>query len=377
MFRFLRIPKAPDRPVDLPFLIVTAILVIAGAFIFASASLGLLARPGGPSVSSVIYNQFLLGLVGGGIVCYLFSRIDARIFRKYAIPIFIIGLITTTFVFIPGLGFEHGGAKRWIHIFGHSLQPAELLKFAAVVFYAALLTETKGRIKTMRGGLLPLVIVIAPIALILMFQPDLGTFGIITFALIGMFLVAGAKKRHLALIIGIGFCVLLLAIFTKPYAMDRIETLLDPTADPRGSGYQIIQSQNAIGAGGVYGRGFGQSLQKFRYLPEPMGDSIFAVAGEEFGLIGTLALIMLYIIFASRGLSVARHAPDKFGGLVVVGIVILMVSQSFINIASMVSLFPLTGVPLVFVSQGGTALATALAEIGVILSISRTKLQSA
>ena len=153
--------------------------------------------------------------------------------------------------------------------------------------------------------------------------------------------------------------------------MDRILTFLNPSSDPLGNGYQIQQSLIAIGSGHIFGRGFGQSVQKFDYLPEPMGDSIFAVFAEEFGFMGALLLLSLFIFFAFRGLKIATHSPDQFGGLLVVGIVILIVSQSFINIGSLIGIFPLTGLPLLFISHGGTALFFALVGVGIVLNVSR------
>jgi cell division protein FtsW len=186
-----------------------------------------------------------------------------------------------------------------------------------------------------------------------------------------MSVAAGVKFRHLALlalVIGLGLTVV---AFARPYVMDRITTFLHPTDDPRGSGYQVKQSLIAVGSGSVFGRGFGQSIQKFSYLPEPIGDSIFSVAAEEFGFLGSVILIGLFIFLAVRGLTIAARAPDRFGALTIVGIVILLTSQSFINIGSMLGLMPLTGEPLVFISHGGTSLLLALASVGVVLNISR------
>jgi cell division protein FtsW len=187
-----------------------------------------------------------------------------------------------------------------------------------------------------------------------------------------MFIVAGGRWRDVLILFIIGVIAMGFLVTARPYLQDRIEVFLNPEeADIRGSGYQINQSLIAIGSGGLTGRGFGQSVQKFGRLPEPIGDSIFAVAGEEFGFIGASFLIILFVAFALRGLRVALRSPDSFGGLLALGIVILITSQSFINIASMLALFPLSGTTLVFVSQGGTALLIALAEVGILLSISR------
>ncbi len=190
-------------------------------------------------------------------------------------------------------------------------------------------------------------------------------------SLIGIYIAAGCRFRDLAILAAI--CAIGMAgLFqTRPYIEGRILTFLDPSRDPQGSGYQIQQSQIAIGSGGFFGRGFGQSVQKFDYLPEPIGDSIFAVAGEEFGFIGCTLLILLYLFFTIRGLKIAAGISDLFGRLMAVGIVIMIVSQSFINIGAMLGVLPLTGIPLVFVSQGGTAILIVMAEIGVLLQLSK------
>jgi cell division protein FtsW len=188
-----------------------------------------------------------------------------------------------------------------------------------------------------------------------------------------MFIAAGGKWRYIFLLFTIATIGIITLAFVRPYLMARFMTFLDPSRDALGAGYQIQQSMIAIGSGGVMGRGFGQSIQKFNFLPEPIGDSIFAVAGEEFGFIGASALIILFVFFALRGLKVASRIPDTFGMLVIVGIITLIITQSYINIGSMLGVLPLTGVPLIFVSHGGTAMLFALAEVGIILNISKSQ----
>jgi len=208
-------------------------------------------------------------------------------------------------------------------------------------------------------------------ALILLAQPDTAGAIILCAACALMLFAAGGRVWHLAGLALLGLMVVGAAAAVYPHVRERLVTYLDQSADPHGAGYQIDQSLIAIGSGQLTGRGFGQSIEKFSYLPEPIGDSIFAVAGEEFGFIGTTLLVLLYLVFCILGLRIAARAPDPFGGLVVVGLVAIIVGQSFFNIASALALVPLIGVPLIFVSHGGTALALSLAEVGVILSVSR------
>jgi len=186
-----------------------------------------------------------------------------------------------------------------------------------------------------------------------------------------MYMCAGGKWKHLALLVCAGIIGLVLLAFTRPYVMSRIETFWNPTEASAAAGYQIRQSLIAIGSGGIAGRGFGQSIQKFNYLPEPVGDSIFAVAAEEFGFIGSVALIGLFIFFAMRTLKVASRSSHPFGTLLSVGIITYIIVQSFVNIGAMEGVLPLSGIPLLFVSQGGTALLFVLAESGILLNISR------
>ena len=209
------------------------------------------------------------------------------------------------------------------------------------------------------------------ISTVLLAQPDTGTLLVMLAAGFGMFFAGGARWRDIAILVGASISGAVLLVLSRPYIMDRILAFIDPNKDPLGASYQIQQSLIAVGSGELFGRGFGQSIQKFSFLPEPFGDSIFAVTAEEFGFIGSSLLIMLFLFLAIRGLKIAVRAPDHFSGLVVVGIVILIVFQSFINMASMLGIFPLTGLPLLFISHGGSALFFALLGIGIILGISR------
>jgi len=209
------------------------------------------------------------------------------------------------------------------------------------------------------------------IAAILFKQPDTKNFLLILLVALIMFIASGVKWKYILGLVAVALIGIIILVSVKPYLLNRIKTFVDPSRDPTGASYQIQQSLIAIGSGGIFGRGFGQSIQKFSYLPEPQGDSIFAVVGEEFGFVGTTFIILLYVVFALRGLRIAYRAPDLFSRLLVTGIVILIVAQSFLNIASIVGVFPLTGVPLVFMSHGGTSLLLSMAAVGIVLNISR------
>lgn len=358
------------RKVDTAFLLVVCALVVFGLLIFTSAALGLLARDGA-SFTSVAVSQLLLGFVCGGIALIFFSRLDYRVWRQYTPYFFAFAIVLTLLTFVPGIGLSLKGASRWIAIGGFSFQPEELLKLATLMFLAAVFSARVKRIDTIKGGVLPLALIVGSVSAILLAQPNTDGVVVIGMASAAMLFAAGGRILHLFGLALIGVLAIAGAAFTYPHVADRIETYLNLSSDPRGSGWQSQQALIAVGSGGLHGRGFGQSIEKFSYLPEPIGDSIFAVAGEEFGFIGCVILVLLFGAFAVLGLRIAARAPDLFGGLLVVGLVILIVGQSYFNIASTLSLVPLVGLPLIFVSHGGSALAMALAEVGIILSVSR------
>lgn len=357
-------------PVDTPFLLVVCGLVVFGLLIFTSAALGLLARDGA-SFSSVAVSQLLLGLVCGAVALVFFSRLDYRLLRPYTAYFFALAFVLTLMTFVPGVGLSLKGAARWIALGPLSFQPEEVLKLASVLFLAAIYASRFKQVGTIRSGILPLLAVAGSGAIILLLQPNTAGALILCGACTLMLFAAGGRLSHLVLLLLIGVGAVAGAAFVYPHVRERLVTYLDQSADPRGSGYQIQQSLIAVGSGSVWGKGFGQSIEKFSYLPEPIGDSIFAVAGEEFGFAGSVLLVLLFAAFCVLGLRIAARAPDPFGGLIVVGLVAIIVGQSFFNIASSLGLVPLIGVPLIFVSHGGTALALSLAEVGVILSVSR------
>lgn len=358
------------KGVDRTLLSIIILLVVGGFFIFSSASLGLLAREGA-RFSSVAFSQIIFGIVGGSIAMFLTSQIFYRNWRKYAFYIFVATIILTLCVFIPGLGMEHGGAQRWIRLGGFTFQPAELLKIGFIIYMATWLSGVHKTIGTFKQGTLPFIGITAVVGAVMLLQPDTDTFAIMGVAALAMFITAGGSWRDVAIMALAGILLLATLAFTRPYVMDRFTTFLHPEEDLQGSGYQINQSLIAIGSGGITGRGFGQSIQKFEYLPEPIGDSIFAVYAEEFGFIGSALLVILLAFFTFRGYKIASHATDLFGMLLVVGFMTIIMTQSFLNIASMVAIAPLMGLPLPFISHGGTALLATLASVGIVLNVSK------
>lgn len=359
------------KKVDKLFLIIVGLLVAAGVLIFLSAAMGLLVRENGVSFGSASFKQILLGLLPGLLLLWIISRVPIIFWRRNALYIFIFSLVVTALVFVPGIGVAYKGAHRWILVFGQSFQPSELLKIGFVIYFAAWLSGFRVRAAEFKYGLLPLMILLAIIGTLIVAQPDTDTFLVFFATGLVMYLAGGGKWRHAALLFLIVVLGVVALASTRPYIMERFQTFFNPDADPTGASYQIHQSLIAIGSGGLTGRGFGQSIRKFSYLPEPMGDSIFAVVGEEFGFVGVVLLILLFTVFAWRGLWIANRSADSFSGLMTVGIVVMIVSQSFINMAAMTNILPLSGTPLLFISQGGSALLFSLAEAGIILGVSR------
>ena len=277
----------------------------------------------------------------------------------------------TLLVFSP-LGFSHGGAQRWISLGFISFQPAELLKFAVIVFISAWFAHHQKNIKNWRYGLLAFCGFLAAALIPLVLQPDSGTLALIGIVSFTIYWLRGAPWKHIGIIVVFGCMAIGGYVAINPYIIERIQTFADPNSDPYGSSYQIRQSRIAIGSGKLYGRGLGQSVHKFGpYLPESNSDSIFAIFAEEYGFIGGFLLIMLYGIFGFFGFKIARYAPTPFSQNLVIGIILLIVIQVFFNIAAISGLIPLSGLPLIFMSNGGTALIVTLAQLGIVLNISK------
>ena len=360
------------KKVDKIFLISFFSLLICGLTVFISASLGIYSK-NNAQFTSIVFSQLFLGVFMGAIACFVAYKIPYKFWQKYSFWIFILSVISALLVFIPGVGICHGGACRWVNVFGFSFQPLEFLKIGFIIYLAAWIAHAKDGVQTFKLGLIPLIILLGIIGAILLKQPDTDSFIIIFIVGMAMYIIGGGKWRHMFLIIIIGLIGLSALFFSRPYLLARLNTFINPSENALTSGYQFQQSMIAVGSGEIFGRGLGQSVQKFKFLPESIGDAIFPVAAEELGFVGGVFIIFLYIFFLSRGLKVASLAPDVFSRLLVIGIVILITIQSFINIAAMIGVLPLSGSPLIFFSQGGTALFFTLAEIGIIINVSKYK----
>jgi len=319
-----------------------------------------------------IKRQLLFGVLPGLVLFFFFSKLDYRILRRWSTVFYILAIGLLLMVFIPGLGSSYGtNAKSWLVIFDKSFQPAEFAKLAMIVFMAALISQKGKKLLDLKEGFLVTLGVGMIPAILVVLQPDIGTVSILFAILFGMLYVGRAKLVHLIGLAGAGISALIIMIMAAPYRTARFMTFLHPELDPQGVGYHINQAFLAIGSGGILGRGLGHSLQKFQYLPEVAADSIYAIIAEEMGFIFAVALVVLLILIATRGFLLAKNCGDEFGRLLVSGIIIWFVVQSFMNIGAMVGIMPLTGVPLPFVSHGGTALAIAMGAVGIIVSVSK------
>lgn len=357
---------------DYVFIGLIGVIIIFGLIMLSSAS-GAVAYEKFGDNYWFLKHQIFFGLLPGLAAFFIMAKIDYRKWRNYALPFLVVSIILLLLVFIPGLGASYGRARNWINIFGMSLQPAEIVKLTFLIYLSAWLSRMRGE-KEMRDAstsFIPFVTVLGLIILIMAIQPDIGTLSIIAVVSLIVYFVAGAPFLHLAWISGAGALLFFFLIKIAPYRAARLMTFLHPELDPQGVGYHINQALLAIGSGGFFGLGLGLSRQKFQYLPEVAGDSIFAIIAEELGFVFTLGLIVLFVFLALRGLKIAKRAPDGFGRLLAIGITSWFVFQAFINIGAMLGLLPLTGIPLPFISYGGTAMTVGLAAAGIMANISK------
>lgn len=319
-----------------------------------------------------IKRQLLLGVVPGLVLFFFFARMQFEKIRSLSTVIYIGMILSLILVFIPGIGSTlNTAAQSWIVIGGLSVQPAEFAKLGLVLFLAAYLAKRGSDLQDFQKGfLVSLVIAMIPVGLILL-QPDVGTVVIIFAIIFAMFFAADTKLLHMGGLLTAGIVGIAIMILIAPYRTARFTVFLHPELDPQGVGYQTTQALVAIGSGGVFGLGLGNSRQKFQYLPEVHADSIFAVIAEEMGFIIAAGVIILLILIAKRSADLARSTNDAFARLTVIGILTWFMTQSFLNIGAAVGIMPLTGVPLPFVSHGGTALMMCMAAVGVLISISR------
>ncbi len=364
-------PTKKQSALDAPFLITVLILVIFGLIMLFSASYATALYRFGDSFH-FIKDQFLFAVIGVTAML-IASRVDYHIFHYLAWPLMAVTLILLVIVlFMP----EYNNAHRWITIKGlGTLQPSEIAKFAVIVLFAHIISINYAKMKTFSYGVIPFMIVLAPVVVLMILEPHLsGTILILSIGAIMMF-VGGTSLKWFGLGGGVAVGGLAAALIAfpdlVPYAMSRIEMWQNPYLDVQGAGHQTIQSLLAIGSGGVLGLGLGNSRQKHLYVPEPQNDFIFSIICEELGFIGAMVVILLFVLLLVRGAVIAINAKDKFGAMLVVGIIAQVTVQAVLNIAVVTNTVPNTGISLPFFSYGGTSLMMLLGEMGIVLSVSR------
>jgi cell division protein FtsW len=317
-----------------------------------------------------VMRQAFYALIGVAALVYC-MRLDYRQLRHVAAPMMVLALIGLLAVLVPGIGVERNGARRWLELGPFTLQPSEFAKLAVVIYIAAWLSARREQLDQFSLGFVPFVLMVSVVGGLVIVEPDMGTAVIIVLTTSTLFFVAGAPLTHLVLLIGSGGAVTYAMVLVQEYRLDRIGSFVSPESDPQGSGFHILQLLIALGSGGLTGLGWGVSRQKFFYVPGAHTDGVFAIIGEEVGFIGLMGVLALFAFFLYRGLKATVSSRDQFGTLLGIGIVSWIGYQTLINIGGITRSIPLTGVPLPFLSYGGSALIAVMAAAGVLLSISR------
>ena len=366
---FHRFRRTRKRRHDYIIVFCTLFLVAAGLVMLASASSNLGQLRFGDSYY-YLKHQIFFGLSIGLLGFFLASNIYYRYLEKFSIILLLANILLLLLVFTD-LGIRAGGADRWLQLGPISFQPSELLKITAVVYLAAWFSRRKERIMSFAKGLLPPVLIIGFIVYILFKQPSTSSAIILAVISIIIYFASGAKLSHISILALVGLIAFGSIIYLTPYRWERVQAFLNPDENQLSTTYHINQTLIAIGNGGMFGTGYGQSTIKVHYLPEPIGDSIFAVIAEELGFAGVIAIIGAFLILVARTLFIAAKAQSKFGQLLLAGFGSLIAIQTFINIASVSGVIPLTGAPLPFISFGGTALAIFMVIAGIINNVSR------
>jgi cell division protein FtsW len=363
-------PKKGEHEADKSLTIALGVILVFGLVMLSSAS----------SVVSYakfgnIYNYFLhqlLAVTISLVLMFFVSKIDYHFWQKYAGTFLITSIVLLILVFIPGIRANFGTSRSWINLFGYSFQPSELVKITFLIYLATWLEAKKGQLSSFMDGTFPFIVTLGVIAGLMLLQPDLGSLLIIASSAIVVFFVGGGKFKHIMIAGLLAVLVLFLVLSLKTsYQSDRFKCYQNPAYDTQNECYQINQSLIAVGSGGWFGRGLGQSRQKFMYLPEVWGDSIFPIIAEEIGFVFSATILLLLLFLFYRILQVAKHAPDAYGTSLAVGVVSWLAIQSFLNVGGQLNLIPMTGVPLPFISAGGSSAISSLIALGVIINISK------
>ncbi len=362
--------KAKPHKADRTLLLIIFLLLGFGLMVLSSASTEV-SREHFNNPYYLFFHQLIYGVGLGLIFFFLVQKIHYGVWEKWAVPILILSIIALILIFVPGLGFGYGSARRWLNLGFFSFQSSELIKLGFIIYLAAWLKKRKIEAKTFSQSTLPFLIIVGLISALIIAQPDIGTLGVIIMIGVTIFFLAGAKISHILIIVLGGLASLLALIKIAPYRMNRLLVFLNPETDPLGIGYQIKQALLAIGSGGLFGVGLGHSRQKYSYLPSPASDSIFAIVAEELGFIGASILIFLFLALAIKGFKIAKSSPDKFAQLAAAGITSWFIIQAFVNVGAITGLIPLTGITLPFISYGASSMILSLFGAGILINISK------
>ena len=362
--------KRAKRICDKTVVVLMVLLLIMGLITLFSATYYQKAALG--DALAAVKKQ-LIGVALGAAACAILSRVPYRFFRRPRVTLLLLAIsaLLLILVIIPGIGVSINGSRRWLNIGGLSMQPSEFAKYAMVIFMAGALDRRSEALGNLFTGVAPLLLIPGVMFLLILEQPNLSTGGSILICALVMLFAAGLKKRHMALLGVSGFCLGAFYAWSAPYRRERLLSFRDPFAKMSDEGYQLSQSLIALGSGGLFGMGLGQGRQKFAYLPYPESDFIFAIVGEDFGLMGCLTVIALFVLFVFAGLRISLNCRDRFGCLLGAGITSMIGIQAFINMGVVTGILPTTGLPLPFFSAGGTSVSMIMAAVGILLSISR------
>ena len=312
----------------------------------------------------------ILGVVLGVVAMTFFTFCDYHLLKKYKWWIIAITFVLLALVFIPGLGMESYGAKRWVSILGFSIQPSEIAKFALVIFIAGYMSDNHDKVKTLKG-LMPVLIVGGFMCVLIMLEPSMSVTMCIAFVTLFMLIIGGMSKKHTLMFSLPAGAVVPVLILIEPYRLRRLLAFIDPWASPQGEGFQLIQSLYSLGDGGWFGVGLFNSRQKYLFLPFAESDFILSIIGEEIGFVGTTILMLVFFILVYRLIKIALSAKDRFGAMLVSGVAFIIAVQTLLNIAVVTGSIPPTGLPLPFISSGGTSVSVFMAGIGICLNVLR------
>lgn len=359
------------RSIRISLAVVTILLLCLGiVMIYSTSGIYALHELGDPAY---FLNRHLLFLFLGLVGTFLCMVIDYRILREYAKPLLLFAIFLLILVLIPHIGKASFGARRWFKMGPFAFQPSEFACLVVLIYAADFLARKQSKLTSFREGFMPLLLILGTVSLLVLKEPDFGNTLLIASIMLIMMFIAGVRLSHLGLMILAAMPVLVYLVVKSPYRMARILAFLDPWQDTQGAGFQLTQSQIALGSGGFFGVGLGKSMQKLFYLPAAHTDFILSIIGEELGLLGTLAVIILFTVFIWQGARIAKRTTDPFGYYLAIGIVTMISLQALVNIGVSIGAFPTKGLPLPFISYGGSDLIFNMMAVGLLLNISRTQ----